>query len=199
MAKQPILPRDQLYHLQVHPADLRRLGRLLRPRQFGAAQRRATNEAIRHARKRLNQEIREELELQAKPVKDRIKTQTARGSDQVGGAVTMDREPVPLKLYKTSNTRAGVTAKVRKGEARQRLRHVFMVESYGGNIFEREMEGGRRARRGPLDIIYGPTPIGVAVNQPGLLPGVVRTTAEVLRRRIRHQVEYEMDKAARKA
>lgn len=167
----------------------------------------AINKTLPKLRTLLIGDVREQIDIKAGDVRDRMRIERASPS-KLSGAVVIDRKAIPLIDFKARQGKKGVTVSVRKGQ-RELLRGTFIATMKSGHVgvFERKSrvpgsnvkprrliirdEHGRRKQTSELPIQerFGPTPLAVIERTPGLLEKRVDATQEDLSVQLASQVD----------
>lgn len=130
---------------------LRRLDRELR----GRIRTRALNRTLTGLRTDVDRTIRGTLNLKARDVRKDIRVRRARpGGDEA--SVVVAGRAAPLSRFGARQTRRGVSVKVRKGGARVRFRHAFLVKFASGRLAAVERRGIGRL---PIDQLFSTAPV----------------------------------------
>jgi hypothetical protein len=137
------------------------------PKKMEQAKQRAIATLVRRLPPEANRDIREEYNLTASRVRAGL---TVRA---VGDAVELTGSGVGIGLaqYGARQTKAGVTAQIRKDGGRELFRHAFIrapggrAAGTGRQVFERQSLGSKRAPRYPLDRIYSQNIAGMLRNR----------------------------------
>lgn len=189
---------DVAVDLKIDEQTLRQTVRLLKRIQGGAetALSQAVNDTLGPVKTSLNKSVRAEVALKKSDVDPLVKVNRAQPSD-ISGSVVLVREKVSLKRYSPKQLKAGVKVKIRKNEPKELIKHAFIATKLGDHVFIREAARGGRSRREkrnkngrtyytqlPIARLHGPTAVGVAAGEPGLIEKVQGEANERLENRV---------------
>src|SRR5699024_9547510 len=94
----------------------------------------ATNKLTTFAKANISKLTRKQYNIKAKDIKE----STAVQKKTKENILLISGKALPLKYFNPRQTRQGLTYKIRKDKGRQKLRHAFIVDRLGGNVFERK-------------------------------------------------------------
>lgn len=145
---------------------------------------------------RITRRLTSILALKRKQIADVIKWAKAN-FDTLEGKIIINRKGIPLYEFSPRPTQpgktkaAGVSVKVKKQEPRKVLAHTFIAQMKSGHvgIFERRGRGNKRSPRLPIDERFGPTPLGVFANAPGVAQEELSALGDILRKNVASQVD----------
>ncbi len=128
----------------------------------------AINATAKDVRIEVARALRKEMNPKTKisTIKKTIKAKSSATKDQLIAIVRLAKgHPFPMKFFSPRQTKKGVNVKFGrvKGKAGKTFfPHAFIVNRYGGNVYERTSKG-----RGPLKQLKGPSP-GEFFEQAGI-------------------------------
>lgn len=175
---------------------LRKQAQWLSSQELARGGARALNRAGRAARTAGARAVRQQLRVRARDVRDRIKPKRATPSRLVF-VLEFDYRPLPLHLFgNPTQGRLGFAVTIKRGGTRLRIPHGFMVDKYGGASFVRKKadNGEGLVARGPIRGLLGPS-IGSQLEEAR--PAMEARANEVLEERLRHEVEWRVERANR--
>jgi gas vesicle protein len=133
----------------------------------------ALNETAKNLQSQWAKEIGQELAVAQKEIKKTLRREIAKEGGELKSSVTQNKDKrLPLKLFKPSFTKTGVTYRAYKEKDRLKLRNSFIPGqrgrytsvAFGGHVFTRQgakrlMTKGRYAgkMRQPIVKRYGPS------------------------------------------
>jgi hypothetical protein len=177
----------------------------------------AINKTLATGRATVTKRLAPELAIKQKLIREQIGVRKADYKTQ-RGYVTIrkkslplyDFNPIPkLPLHEARAAAAtkgkkppkrpavGISVKVRPGRGRQVLAHTFIARMKSGHvgIFERAGRGGKRVPRKVIKERWGPTPLGVFLNAPGIAEDVLAKLGGTLAKNLESQVDYLLAKS----
>ncbi len=151
----------------------------------------AINATAKKTRTEAARELKKELNVPVKVLKKAIKGKSKASAKDLQAVVGLIKGyPIPLRYFKPSKTKAGITAKINpkiKGKAgRTVYPHAFAVKKYEGRIYQR---AGKP--RGPLkgQQVYGPSP-GNAFEAAGIGPLAAKVAAAELPKQLERRIRF---------
>lgn len=123
------------------------------PKVVETATKRALSTLVRDLPPEASRDIRDEFNLPAKRVNDALSARLVGDAVELSGS----GRAIGLAAYGARETSAGVVVTIRKDQGAVVFRHAFMAtpggraSSTGRQVFERQLVGGKRAPRYPLD------------------------------------------------
>ena len=115
----------------------------LSPKTYEKALRHTMTETRRSAVTALSKAIRHEYAIKAKDAKAGMRV----WSDGASVFLRLSGKPLSFKRFDTSQTKKGVTVKIRKDRKRKLVRGAFIQQSLGGHVFARQMKYRRDASK----------------------------------------------------
>lgn len=185
------------FQIGVNAAQIARAQALLDPKQYRVAMQAAVSRTISTGQTRVNKAIRETVNLKRSDVAKLI-TLKRPSYDNLQGKISIVRKPVPLKEFNPKEAKKGVRVKVWKDQPAQVLKGTFIQRtprSRAGaiGVLERQrIGGGKRARRFPTNLRFGPTAITALEGnkkRAGILPAVSVDLTDVLAKNIDSQID----------
>ena len=187
---------DNTITLETAEADerQRKLMRWLGPRETAKAGAAAINRAGRAARTVGSREVRKELRVKARDVKDRMSVVRATPS-RLEYRIDFDYSQLPLIMYGSPRqTRRGVSVTIKRGGGRTTIPHAFISPQHGGQVVIRtkKADGEGLVPKTPVRRAYGPS-IGSQLDRAE--PAMDARAEEVLADRLTHELEWRVEKA----
>lgn len=167
---------------------IKKLATYLGAKPLARALARSLNRAGTAGRTALNRGIRKELPLKAATVRDAIEMERATPSD-LSIDYKVERKPIPLREFGARQGKRALTARVKRGGKRVRIKRAFIVDSIGKHVFQRV--GSKRL---PIKKLFGPS-IGSQADKAW--PEAQKRAVEVLEQRTRHEIQRAVDRANR--
>lgn len=115
----------------------------------------AINATAKKVRTEAARELKKEMAVPVAILKKVVRNKSKATKDRLSAKIGLFRGyPIPLKYYKATQTKKGVTYKINpKVKRKSILRDAFIAKQYGGNVYKRVGPA-----RGPLQQQYGPAP-----------------------------------------
>lgn len=163
---------------------------------------RAANRTATGTRAQMSKRIRTRVNLKARDVKESIDIVSRATFRNPRAILKFEFNPVPLKAYGANQRKDGVSVRVLKGEGRKVIKHAHKQSMYGGHVFSREKDSSAGTDSGlvhrkPYLKMWGPT---VKHQAELLLPGLEEEyISPTFEKRLAEQIEWERDKARKKA
>lgn len=149
---------------------------------------RGLNKTAANVRTSASTAIRERRALSAKVVRDAMAIRKATKDNLVSSLVVTGR-PIPLRDYKASQTKRGVTVKVSPGK-RTLVSHAgnraFIIDKIGGHVFARQGK-----ERLPVKKLYGPSLPSTFI-QEQVRAAWTATAKDALPKRLAEEVRFEL-------
>lgn len=146
----------------------------------------AINATARKVQLEAARALAKEITIKVSSIKKLIKQKSKATKDRLQAVVRLGKGyPVPLKYYRATATKKGVTYKVdRRVDRKSIIRDAFMVKQYGNNVYRRKTE-----QRYPLEKQYGPVP-GDFYERAGIVPASIKLAREELKRQIDRRIRF---------
>lgn len=180
--------------------QLKQQARWLSSQELAKAGASALNRAARSARTTGSREVRKRIRVKARAVKKRIEIQKATPANQEA-ELRFDYEPIPLSEYGAPRqTKKGVTVTIKKGGGRTLIPQAHIEEQWGDEVVIRKKKGirtggeSKRVGRTPRRTVLGPS-IGSQLEKAR--PAMDRKSKEVMDKRMKHEIEWRVEKANR--
>ena len=173
-------------------ATQRRIIKAMSPHRLAKVGARAINRATKSARAEGSREIRKDLVLKARDVKEKMKITKARPT-KLEGRITMSKSPIPLSMFKPGQRKHGVSVRILKSKGRGIIKGSFIIEAYGGEVFVRRYGAdGKMNKRGPLKMLQGPS---IASHGKRAKPAMDAKAEEMMEKRMTHEIDRLFRKA----
>ena len=136
--------------------------------------------------------LKKELNCPVKVLKKAIRQKGKANHENLTAVVGLFRGyPIPLKYFKPTQLKRGVTYKTRTGaKGKSVLRDAFIAPQYGGRVYRRKGKA-----RGPLQQVYGPSP-GDAFEKSGIEQLATKTAQEELPKEMDRRIRFLLLKAS---
>ena len=132
----------------------------------------AINATAKDVRIVVAREMRKELNPKVKiaTIKKVIKSKSSATKDQLIAVIRLSKgHPFPMRFFSPRQSKQGVNVqfgRVKGKEGKTFFPHAFVINRWGGNVFER-ISKGKGSGRGPMKQLFGPSP-GDIFNQRGI-------------------------------
>lgn len=123
----------------------------------------AINKTAKDVRAVVAREMRKELPTKIKmaTLKKVIKSKSNATKDQLVAVIRLSKGyPFPMRYFSPRQNKKGINARLGRvtgKEGKTFFPHAFVVNRWGGNVFER-ISKGQASGRGPLKQLFGPSP-----------------------------------------
>ena len=190
-------------NVQVDKRQLRAVERTLAaiPGALGRVVPRAVNKVATYARTRVVRSVTSKIVLRTLDVRRAVTLRRAnRRTWEARISVRGDR--IPLGKFSPSMTRRGVTYRIQRTGARQRIPTAFLAKMKCGPtlVAQRRTILGRRVGRLPINELFGPSVPAVVEGIGEFASGELeRAVAQRLEREVATQTGLELERAARRA
>jgi len=149
----------------IDPKQIQQLKDALRDKSSRLPREMATaiNKTAKDVRIVVAREMRKELPSKIKiaTLKKVIKTKSSATKDQLVAVIRLAKGfPFPMRYFSPKQNKRGVNARlgrVKGKEGKTFFPHAFVIDRWGGNVFER-INKGAGSGRGPLKQLFGPSP-----------------------------------------
>jgi hypothetical protein len=162
------------------------------------------NDALGQAKTSVSRLVGEEIALKKARIKEAL-TIVKSTPSTLAGKVNIRRKAVRLLDYGASQTKKGITVRVRSG-GRELIKGAFFAVTKKGKfgVYRRAKPGtthrvDRISTRGPVPMIYtseipifekyGPTVVGVVTGAPRIIEQVLKETQPIVYRRLASKVK----------
>lgn len=169
--------------------DLKRELDLMLPAAVKRAEYSAVNLTIRNTNTRIAREVRKDIGLKSKTIKDSLGVKKATRAKREG-QIIVSPKPVSMKEFGARQIKSGVSATILRKKGRTRIPGAFIVKSLGGHVFRRVGDA-----RGPIEKIWGPS---VRLNVQKRKPELDKFIAEAMDKNMKERLRWEIEKARRK-
>jgi hypothetical protein len=143
----------------------------------------AVSETTRQVRIKASRKLREVIPVPVKVLKKAIAVRKKSNVNSLIAEIGMlAGYPIPLKYFGAKKTKKGVTHKRAGAEKSGLLPHAFIVNRFGGNVYERTTK-----QRGPLTQQKGPAP-GDYYKSAGVADLALDTARDQLPKQINERV-----------
>jgi hypothetical protein len=179
------------------------------PNGAKTAARLAVNKAASRAYTRVVRGLSRLLNLKQKYIREVVKLVPATAATMVA-KVRLLKQPIPLIDFGARQTRRGVVVKTRRGRPAELLRGTFLARMKSGHlgVFERRsrlnpaLRRRVKVKRGgetswtelPIEERFGPTPMGVFQNAPGLIEAELAAAQADLKRYLASEADFLLNR-----
>lgn len=191
---------NRLIDIEVNQKQLRRVEQMLRgmPREIPKILYRAVNRTAALAKTQISREIRQEINIKAKDLNEKVILQRAKLHWPVA-TIGLSKKRVPVMDFAARQTKTGVSYKIKKAGGREQIKHAFittMPETGHTGVFKR---WGKT--RLPIVELFGPSVGEIFKRSQSLIKRITEQAYKNLARNIESQLDYVLArrKAARAA
>lgn len=188
------MANDRIIDIEINKAQLKRVELMLRgmPRAMPGVLSRAVNRTAISARTQINKEIRQEINIKAADLNEKLILEKAKQNYPVA-VIKMSRKRIPVMDFGAKQTAKGVSYKIKKQGGRQTIKSAFittMPETGHTGVFKR---WGKT--RLPIVELKGPSIGEVFKRGPALIKRITQQAYKNLGHNIESQLDYVLGRS----
>jgi plasmid maintenance system antidote protein VapI len=147
----------------------------------------AINATARKVASETAKDLAKILPLKQKTLKKIVKQKSKATADNLRAVVSVgEGYPIPLRMFKPTQLKRGVSVKMRRGQSRSIVRDAWIARQWGNHVYKRTT-----AERLPIEKQFGPSP-GEYYGQLGTKAKAEATARAELQKQIERRIRFNV-------